>query len=167
MSHATRAGIRLAATALGLALGTALTGPVRAHHSFAMYDQSKQETLTGRLTRFIPGANHAQLIFEVVDRDGKTQVGADGKPVVWGIELGPAATIAQQGVTVESFPLGTFITVTLNPLRNGKNFGAMASGARLVKCGTTMPPGGCTDKTGDVFLQSRDVLGTQRVQSSQ
>ena len=108
------------------------------------------------------GLHH--LIFEVVDQSGKTKVGEDGKPVVWGIELGPAATIAQQGVTVEAFQPGTVITVTLNPLRNGKNFGAMASGARLIKCGTAIPAGGCTDKTGEVFLQSRDGFGTQRAQ---
>ena len=167
MSYATGIRIRPATTAVGLVLGALVTAAAHAHHSFAMYDQSKQETMTGRLTRFIPGANHAQLIFEIVGQDGKTQLGADGKPVVWGIELGPAATIAQQGVTVESFPLGTVITVTLNPLRNGKNFGAMASGARLIKCGMAIPAGGCTDKSGEVFLQSRDAFGTQRVQSAQ
>jgi hypothetical protein len=70
-------------------------------------------------------------------------------------------------VTVEAFQPGTVITVTLNPLRNGKNFGAMASGARLIKCGESVPAGGCNDKTGQVFLQSRDALGTQRVQSAQ
>ncbi len=158
---------RLLAAGLGLGLGQLALGTAHAHHSFAMYDQSKTETMTGKLTRFIPGANHAQLIFELTDEHGKAQVGADGKPVIWGIELGPAATIAQQGVTVESFPLGTIITVTLNPLRNGKNFGAMASGARLIKCGMAIPAGGCDDKTGEVFLQSRDGFGTQRVQSPQ
>ena len=44
-----------------------------AHHSFAMYDQTKQETYTGKLVRFIPGANHAQLLFEIVDAEGKPQ----------------------------------------------------------------------------------------------
>src|SRR5215207_331072 len=87
-----------AATLIGLA-GL----PARAHHSFAMYDQSKQETYSGKLVRFIPGANHAQLLFEIVDADGKLQVGSDGKPITWGVELGPAATIAKQGVTVEAF----------------------------------------------------------------
>ena len=164
MSYETRSKIRFAGAAAALLIGTQVTVTAHAHHSFAMYDQSKQETMTGKLTRFVPGANHAQLIFEVVDADGKTKIGGDGKPVVWGIELGPAATIAQQGVTVEAFQPGTVITVTLNPLRNGKNFGAMASGARLIKCGMTIPTGGCTDKTGEVFLQSRDGFGTQRVQ---
>ena len=127
-----------------------------AHHSFAMYDQAKQETYTGKLVRFIPGANHAQLLFEIVDAEGKLQVGADGKPITWGVELGPAATIAKQGVTVEAFPIGTVITVTLNPLRNGKTFGAMAQGARLISCGTVVPAGGCTAETGKLFLESRN-----------
>lgn len=134
-----------------------LVGAVaQAHHSFAMYDQTKQETYTGKLVRFIPGANHAQLLFEIVDADGKPQTGADGKAITWGVELGPAATIAKQGVTVEAFPLGTVITVTLNPLRNGKTFGAMAQGARLIRCGTAVPAGGCTAETGQVFLESRN-----------
>jgi hypothetical protein len=165
MSFESRIGTGWRRAALALVMGSALAGPAFAHHSFAMYDQSKQETMTGKLTRFIPGANHAQLIFEIVGQDGKTQVGPDGKAIVWGIELGPAATIAQQGVTVEAFQPGTVITVTLNPLRNGKNFGAMASGARLIKCGMAIPAGGCTEKTGEIFLQSRDGFGTQRVQA--
>ena len=165
MSFENRSRSRWGGAATALVLVTAMAGTAFAHHSFAMYDQSKQETMTGKLTRFIPGANHAQLIFEIVGQDGKIQLGPDGKAIVWGIELGPAATIAQQGVTVEAFQPGTVITVTLNPLRNGKNFGAMASGARLIKCGAAIPNGGCTDKTGEIFLQSRDGFGTQRVQA--
>jgi hypothetical protein len=133
-----------------------LGATAQAHHSFAMYDQSKQVTHTGKLIRFIPGANHAQLLFELVGADGKPELGADGKPSTWGVELGPAAAIAKQGVTVESFPLGTIITVTLNPLRNGKTFGALASGASLIKCGAELPAGGCTADTGEVFLESRN-----------
>jgi hypothetical protein len=150
-TSARRLAIACGAAAVGLAGATA-----NAHHSFAMYDQTKQDTYTGKLIRFIPGANHAQLLFEIVDAGGKPQTGADGKPITWGVELGPAATIAKQGVTVESFPLGTIITVTLNPLRNGKTFGAMAQGARLIRCGTAIPAGGCTAETGQTFLESRN-----------
>ena len=143
--------------ALGAATAAALVAaPVHAHHSFAMYDQTKQVTHTGRLIRFIPGANHAQLLFEIVGDDGKPAVGPDGKPITWGVELGPAASIAKQGVTVESFPLGTVITVTLNPPRNGKTFGAFAQGGRLIRCGTEIPAGGCTAETGETLLASRD-----------
>jgi hypothetical protein len=136
--------------------GVVAAAPAQAHHSFAMYDQSKQETYTGKLIRFIPGANHAQLLFEIVDETGKPALGPDGNPITWGVELGPAAAIAKQGVTVESFPLGTVITVTLNPLRNGKTFGAMAQGGRLIRCGVEIPKGGCTAETGETFLAARD-----------
>ena len=142
--------------ALTVVAALVAAAPAQAHHSFAMYDQTKQETYTGKLIRFIPGANHAQLLFEIVDTTGKPAVGADGKPITWGVELGPAAAIAKQGVTVESFPLGTVITVTLNPLRNGKTFGAMAQGGRLIRCGAEIPAGGCTADTGETFLAARD-----------
>ncbi len=127
-----------------------------AHHSFAMYDQSEVRTMTGKLTRFIPGANHAQLLFEVVDSNGDTVLDADNNPVMWGVETGPAARIARQGVTPDSFPVGTIISVQLNPLRNGKTFGAMPNGTPIVNCGTSMPSGGCTPETGQVYLGVND-----------
>src|SRR4029077_11793899 len=99
--------------------------PAMAHHSFAMYDQLKSKTLTGKLTRFVLGANHAQLLFELLGPDGKPEVDANGKPVVWGVETGSAKQLASAGVTVETFPYGTIFTVSLMPLRDGRNFGAM------------------------------------------
>ena len=72
----------------------------------------------------------------------------DGKPLVWGVETGSAAAMARQGITVDSFPQGTILTVTLHPLRDGRPFGAV--GGALVNCGTTMPAGGCNEKTGKV-----------------
>ena len=132
-----------------------LTRSIQAHHSFAMYDQEKQVTLTGKLTRFIPGANHAQLIFEVIGPDGKTVLDPTGKAVVWGVETGPAAQIAERGITVASFPTGTIMTATLYPLRNGKTFGSLARGSAIIKCGTTLPKDGCNAKTGESFLDDR------------
>lgn len=126
--------------------------PASAHHSFAMYDQSDLRTYTGKLTRFIPGANHAQLLFELVDANGATVMDASGKPVMWGVEAGPSARIAQQGVTPDTFPNGTIITVSLNPLRDGRNFGAMPNGTGIVHCGTAVPAGGCNKETGKVYL---------------
>ena len=124
-----------------------LTPAAIAHHSFAMYDMQKSQSMTGKLTRFIPGGNHAQLVFEVLGDDGKPLM-KDGKTVVWGVETGSAANIARNGITVESFPLGTIIGVTLHPLRDGRPFGAV--GGPIVHCGTTVPPGGCNEKTGKV-----------------
>jgi hypothetical protein len=145
-----RNAIGAAATAI-VATCVFSTGAM-AHHSFAMYDQAQVKTLTGKLTRFIPGANHAQLIFELLEADGTAVLDAAGKPMLWGVETGPAARIAREGVTPDNFPAGTIITVSLNPLRNGKPFGAMPNGTPIVNCGATMPQGGCTPATGRVFL---------------
>jgi hypothetical protein len=139
-----------------LPLLLAVAGTSQAHHSFAMYDQEQLQTLTGRLTRYIPGANHAQLLFELLDADGNPVLGADGKPQLWGAETGPAARIARQGVTPDNFPEGTIITLQLNPLRNGKPFGAIPNGTPLIHCGMTMPAGGCTTETGQVYLSANN-----------
>ena len=136
-----------AACALGLSV--ALAAPAMAHHSFAMYDTQQTKTFTGKLTRYIPGPNHAQLLFELLDNDGKPIL-QNGKPVLWGVETGSAAALARQGITVKSFPVGTIITVDLHPQRDGRTFGDLAG--LLVKCGNAMPKGGCTKATGEVFL---------------
>ena len=143
-----------AALSAGLTSVTLLLGSViaNAHHSFAMYDQSKRTTLTGRLTRYIPGPNHAQFLFELLEADGSTVLDENGEPVLWGVETGPATRIARQGVTPDNFPVGTIITVQANPLRNGKNFGAVPNGTPLINCGMEMPSGGCTADTGTVYL---------------
>ena len=136
-------------SSLAAALVIGLVSPALAHHSFAMYDTQQTKTFTGKLTRYIPGPNHAQLIFDLVDADGKP-VMKNGKPVVWGVETGSAASLSRQGITVESFPVGTIITVDLHPLRNGREFGALAG--LLVHCGKDVPKGGCTKATGKAFL---------------
>jgi hypothetical protein len=46
------------------------------------------------------------------------------------------------------------LTVSLNPLRNGRPFGVL-DGA-IVKCGDAVPDGGCTADTGEVFMAPRD-----------
>src|SRR6059036_1258303 len=141
-----------------LILLCAIRTVAQAHHSFAMYDQTKTLTLTGKLTRFILGANHAQLLFELLDADGKPQHDANGKPIVWGVETGSAKQLAGAGITVETFPYGTIFTVSLWQLRDGRNFGAMTlTGGRLIGCGTTFPEGGCNEKTGKVYLHGGDT----------
>ena len=136
-------------TPLVVGLLALLVAPAFAHHSFAMYDMTQTKSATGKLIRFIPGANHAQLHFEVLDAGGKAVMKA-GKPVIMGVETGSAAQLARQGVTVDDFPLGTIITVAYHPLRDGRPLGALAG--ELIKCGTALPKGGCTKATGQVFL---------------
>jgi len=131
-------------------MAVAIAAPVGAHHSFAMYDQTQTKTMTGKLTRYVPGSNHAQLIFEVLGPDGTPTIGKDGKPVVWGVETASAATMARRGLSPKTFPLGSVFTVTLFPLRDGRPFGAMTGD--FIACGAAMPAGGCTKETGKVLF---------------
>ena len=142
---------KFAAAAAGVLLLTVMARPALSHHSFAMYDQKTTKTMTGKLVRYIPGANHAQLIFDVLGPDGKPMV-ENGKPVQWGVEGPSAASLARQGVAPKTFPDGSIFTVRLYPLRDGRPFGAMAG--LLIYCGNTMPTGGCTKETGKVLLEN-------------
>src|SRR5205814_3885245 len=106
--------------------------PAMSHHSFAMYDQTKTVTWTGVMTRFVAQANHAEMHFVPLGPDGKPLRGSDGKPITWGVEMAGAAAVAQQGITVQSFPAGTIFSVRLNPLRDGGNFGSRVGA--IAKC---------------------------------
>jgi len=134
---------------LGIIASVAMAAPAWAHHSFAMYDQTVTKTLSGKLTRYVPGANHAQLLFIVVDNDGNP-VMKGGKPMQFGVETGSAIAMARNNVTVKTMSEGTFITVRFYPLRDGRDFGALAG--MLVSCGKAMPKGGCTAETGQRLI---------------
>jgi hypothetical protein len=113
---------RVVLVALFLALFIA---PAFSHHSFAMYDQTKTVVLTGVAKQFVAQANHAEVHFYLIEPDRKGLAkGADGKPIEWGVEMAGAAAVAQQGITAETFKVGTVFSVKLNPLRDGSNFGS-------------------------------------------
>ena len=117
------------------ALAAVFAAPALSHHSFAMYDQNKVVTLTGVVRQFVPQANHAEIHFLLLAPDHKSlATGKDGKNVEWGIEMAGTAQLERQGVTAKTFGPGTVISVKLNPLRDGSNFGAQVRNTGLVKC---------------------------------
>ena len=118
--------------------------PALSHHSFAMYDQTKTLTLTGVAHQFVAQANHAELHFYLVGPDGKVARDKDNKLVDYGMEMGGAAAMAQQGITAESFPANVVFSVKLNPLRDGSNFGSKAGNSAIAKCPTDPKTGKTT-----------------------
>src|SRR5258706_7895472 len=97
------------------ALAVPFERSVAAHHSFAMYDQTKTVTLTGVVRQFVAQANHAELQFILIapDRKGLAK-SPDGKYVEWGVEMAGAAAGAQQGIPADSFGAGTVVSVPPN-----------------------------------------------------
>lgn len=148
-------------TASGVAAFAAVAlgaGPASAHHSFAMYDQTKTLTMTGVMYQFVAQANHAELHFYLVGPDGKLQKDKDGKPVPFGVEMMGAAAVADQGITADSMKAGTIISVKVNPMRDGSNFGSKAGASGLAVCPWKTPP--AAGKTCDT-VAGNQVLGAR------
>ena len=130
--------LKLMTTAAGVAaLAAAVATPAFSHHSFAMYDQNKVVTITGVVKQYVPQANHAEFHLYVLNaaRTG-LEMGKDGKtPVEWGVEMAGTAQLERQGVSAATFPANvTVISVKVNPLRDGSNFGARVGA--LARCPT-------------------------------
>jgi hypothetical protein len=81
-----------------------------AHHSFAMFDQSKEVTLQGTVTDFQWTNPHAFIHVQIM--------GADGKPEVWDIELNSPNNLKRQGWKSTSIKAGDKVTLRANPLRD-------------------------------------------------
>lgn len=148
---------------IGGLLAVAIAGPVLAHHSFSIFDASQTKTFTGVVTRVNPDANHLQIFFAPMNDERKNvERDADGKPVVWAVEMAGSAASAQQGISVSGFPAGTIFTVSLHPLRSGEPAGAR-EGA-LFKCPVKTPPAAgkhCDSVEGSVQIGGDD--GVPRV----
>ena len=100
------------------------TSAISAHHSFAMYDQTKTVTITGAVKQYVPQANHAEFHVYVLNHDRNGIEKKDGKNVEYGVEMAGTAQLERQGVSASTFPVGTVISFKVNPLRDGSNFGA-------------------------------------------
>jgi hypothetical protein len=84
--------------------------PTAAHHSFAMFDQTKIMTLEGTVREFQWTNPHTFIELDVVSR-GRTQR--------WGIELNSPNNLTRQGWRRSSLKAGEKVTVRIAPLRSG------------------------------------------------
>jgi hypothetical protein len=102
----------------GLCLAIAVTvialawvAPTFAHHSFAMFDQSKQVTLKGTVSEFQWTNPHAWIHIAVPN--------ADGLEDTWQVELNSPNNLKRQGWKSSSIKPGDQVTLMLNPLKDG------------------------------------------------
>jgi hypothetical protein len=92
-----------------------LTGVAFAHHSFAMFDRDKEVVLTGVVHEFQWTNPHAFIEFDIAN--GK------GEPERWSVEMNSPNNLTRQGWKSTYLKGGDKVTVTLNPLRDGKHGG--------------------------------------------
>jgi Family of unknown function (DUF6152) len=88
-----------------------------AHHSFSMFDQTKQVTLTGNVSVFEWTNPHVYIEIDVPEENGATKH--------WTVELGSPSILMQGGWKYKDIKHGDKITVKLNPLRDGKSGGLL------------------------------------------
>jgi hypothetical protein len=133
---------KLAIVVVGAALLLSV-GQLRAHHAFAAeFDVNKPLTLKGSLVKWEMVNPHSWFHITVKEADGKTSE--------WLIEGGSPNQLIRMGVTKNTVPIGTELTIegyrakdgTLKAV--GRNF-VLADGSRLF-LGGSAPGGSGPDK---------------------
>ncbi len=116
--------------------------PALAHHSFAMFDQSKVVYVTGKVKQFEWVNPHAWLHLTIA--------APDGKEATWSFEGGSIAQLASLAWKPESFRVGDEVRIGFRPMKDGSRGGqimnvTLANGQKL--CSNR----GCGDGTGAVL----------------
>jgi hypothetical protein len=110
---------KTAIAAMALAGGSAFAAPALAHHSFAMFDTSKQVEISGTVKDFQYTNPHSWLIIMAPQPDGKV--------VEWGFESEGPSTLLQAGVKKSTLQPGDKVTAKAIPMRDGRPAGALIS----------------------------------------
>jgi len=96
-----------------------MAGSALAHHSFAMFDRSKEMTLVGVVEEFQWTNPHSWIELNVTNPDGTVDK--------WSIELNSPNNLARQGWHSSSLKPGDKISVVVWPLRSGEKGGLFMS----------------------------------------
>ncbi|HEY3730223.1 MAG TPA: DUF6152 family protein, partial [Steroidobacteraceae bacterium] len=90
-----------------------------AHHSFAMFDRSRTDTVAGTVKEVELINPHGWLRIMVAD--------ANGVASEWPLELGGAGQLERFGWTTDAVHPGDKVKVRLHPLRDGSYGGQLVS----------------------------------------
>ena len=85
--------------------------PAFPHHSFVMFDTTKQVTLSGTVTSFEWTNPHTYIEIDAADESGALKH--------WSIELGSPSILRNSGWNHSSVKSGDKVSLIINPLKNG------------------------------------------------
>ena len=112
--------MRISKTMLVLAgAATLAAAPAFAHHSFAMFDNTKDVTLEGTVKEFQWTNPHSWVQLMVKD--------ASGKEVEWSVEAGSPNGLSRQGWTRHAAKPGDKASIVVHPLKDGTAGGSLVS----------------------------------------
>ena|SRR5690606_12219698 len=111
-----------------LAVAPLLAAPALAHHSGAMFDSERTQTISGKVTEFNWVNPHSSFKVEVTGDDGKSEI--------WFIEMNTPQNLVRNGWKRTTIKAGDEVTVVVRPMRNGTPGGSyisitLADGTRL------------------------------------
>jgi hypothetical protein len=86
--------------------------PLLAHHSGAMFEKEKTVTVEGVVKEFQYTNPHSWLLVDVTDKNGKV--------TTWGFEAEGPSTLQRAGIRPSEFPVGTKLTITGRPMKDGR-----------------------------------------------
>ena len=109
----------ISAPLFALTAWSLLTGPASAHHSFAMFDRTRETALEGTVREFQWTNPHSWIELDVRNDKG----GID----VYNVEMNSPNNLTRQGWKSTSLKTGDKVTVTLNPTRDGTKGGLFVS----------------------------------------
>jgi hypothetical protein len=139
--------IRIAFAFAGVA--AALAGaPALAHHSFAMFDQSKVVYVSGTVKELEFANPHAWLQIVVKDKDS-------GNPATWSFEGGSVPQLVRLGWSKEIFKVGDDVEVGFRPLKDGSRGGQLMS-VKFPNGQRVCSNRGCGDGTGEQLNGTND-----------
>ena len=97
----------------------AFSAPAWVHHSGAMFDPAKEQTISGKVTEFNWTNPHSSFKVEVTDAAGNSEI--------WAVEMGGPQNLMHDGWKRSSIKPGDKVTVVVHPMRDGKPGGAYVS----------------------------------------
>jgi len=97
------------------ALVVLMSLPLFAHHGNAVFDTGKRVTLKGTVKDWVYVNPHCLLTLDVK--------GEDGKVVQWLAETQPPTSVFPLGYRKDSFKPGDEVTITVEPVKNGRPIG--------------------------------------------
>ncbi len=101
---------------------------VAAHHGSAAFDTGKRVVLKGTVTQWVYSNPHCLLSLKVM--------GADGQVVRWLVEGQAPNVIFPVGYRKDSFKGGDQVTLTVEPVKNGRPLGRILQA--VLADGTTL-----------------------------
>jgi Family of unknown function (DUF6152) len=117
--------------ALVIAATALATSSAFAHHSFSMFDRTKELDVKGTFIEFEFVSPHVWLWISVPGENGTT--------TKWGFEGEAPSVLIRKGVKKNSLVPGEQVTVRTNPMRDGRPAGFLVS---ITKAdGTVLHPG--------------------------